>query len=182
MGKEFYGKPFLKMLEKYNIKIFSTFSEIKNSIAERFNRTILDKLSRYWTHSGSNRYIEALPRIVNNYNNSIHRSTKYKPNEVNKDNEMDVFKNLYPNPTKNYSPSKLKIGDTVRISTQKGIFSKGYSSNWSENLYTIVKIKPTEPKHYVLHAIDGEEIYGGFYDYELIKVDVNVNDEKSSQF
>jgi len=178
MGKEFYGKPFLKMLENYNITIFSTYSEIKNSIAERFNRTILEKLSSYWTHSGSHRYIEALPRIVNNYNNSIHRSTKHKPNEVNKDNEMDVFKNLYPKTTKNYSPSKLMIGDIVRISTQKGIFSKGYSNNWSENFYKIMEIKPTEPKHYVLQAMDGEEIYGGFYDYELKKVDVIMSDEK----
>jgi hypothetical protein len=61
-GKEFYGKAFLKMAAEYKIKVFSTYSEIKNSICERWNRTLLERLSRIWTHRNSYKYIDVLPQ------------------------------------------------------------------------------------------------------------------------
>jgi hypothetical protein len=171
MGKEFYGQAFLKMLSRYNIKIFSTFSEIKNSICERFNRTLMDRLSRYWTHTGQHRYIDVLPSIINNYNHSFHRSIKTKPILVTKENEIKIFNTLYDKPTKSSDKTKFKVGDLVRIQSQKAHFDKGYDKNWSNTLYRIDRIKLSVPHHYMLsNADNGEEILGGFYDYELQKV------------
>jgi hypothetical protein len=171
MGKEFYGQAFLKMLSQHNIKIFSTFSEIKNSICERFNRTVMERLSRYWTHAGHHRYIDVLPALINNYNNSFHRSIKTKPILVTKENEIDVFNTLYKEPTKSVEESKFKVGDVVRIQSQKAQFDKGYQKNWSNSLYRIDRIKQTVPHHYMISNVeDGEEILGGFYDYELQKI------------
>jgi hypothetical protein len=170
MGKEFYGSPFLKMLKRYNIKIFSTFSEIKNSIGERFNRTIMDRISRYWTHVGRHKYIDILSQVVDNYNNSYHRSIKTKPSLVTKENEMNVFRTLYPEATKSESLPKYKVGDIVRIASQKALFDKGYRNNWSNSLYRIRGFKNSVPHHYFIEAMNGEEIIGGFYEHEIQKV------------
>jgi len=170
MGKEFYGSAFKNLMKKYDINMFSTFSEIKNSVCERFNRTILDKLSRYWTYSSSYNYVKVLSKIVQSYNSSYHRSIKMSPNSVNKENEMQVFNNLFPDNLMSTSKAILKPNDICRIARYKNLFDKGYKEKWSRELYKIVEVKNTYPHHYLIESVKGEEIKGGFYDYELQKV------------
>ena len=57
----------------------------------------------------------------------------------------------------------------MRISRIKGVFEKGYLPNWSEALYTIHEVKRTSPITYILKAMDGEIVEGGFYTEELQK-------------
>ena len=64
---------------------------------------------------------------------------------------------------------KFKVGDTVRISKYKNIFAKGYSPNWSEEIFIVSKIKNTVPWTYVISDLNGEEITGSFYEKELQK-------------
>ena len=64
---------------------------------------------------------------------------------------------------------KFKGGDQVRISKYKNIFPKGYTLNWSEEVFFVSKIKNTVPWTYVINDIDGEEIIGTFYGKELQK-------------
>ena len=65
---------------------------------------------------------------------------------------------------------KFKVGDYVRISKYKNIFAKGYSPNWSEEIFVIKKIKNTVPWTYVINDLNGEEIIGSFYEKELQKL------------
>lgn len=167
MGKEYYGSAFTKLMDKYNIKMFSTFSEIKNSVGERFNRTILEKLARYWTHASNHKYIDVLPRLVRNYNSSYHRSIKMTPNDVCRENEIQVFNNLYPDILTGNGPPRFKINDLCRIARYKSFFDKGYSEKWSRKLYKIIEIKNKYPRHYILQSQEGEDIQGGFYEQEL---------------
>ena len=64
---------------------------------------------------------------------------------------------------------KFKVGNHVGISKYKKIFAWGYTSNWSEEVFVVSKIKNTVPWTYVVSDLNGEEITGSFYEKELQK-------------
>ena len=64
---------------------------------------------------------------------------------------------------------KFKVGDNVRISKHKNAFAKGYTPNWSEEVFVIKKVKNALPWTYVMSDLNGEEIAGTFYENELEK-------------
>ena len=115
------------------------------------------------TSVSKNVYINKLDDIVNEYNNTYHRTIKIKPVVV-KDNTYIDFKKEVNNKDPNF-----KVGDYVRISKYKNIFAKGYMPNWSEKVFVIKKVKNTVPWTYVINDLNGEEIIGTFYEKELQK-------------
>ena len=84
---------------------------------------------------------------------------------------IDVKDNTYIDSKKevNDKDPKFKVGDHVRISKYKNIFAKGYTPNWSEEVFIISKIKNKVPWTYVINDLNGEEITGTFYAKELQK-------------
>ena len=87
-----------------------------------------------------------------------------------------ISKNVYVDDTYinidkevNNKDPKFKVGDHVRISTYKNIFAKGYTPNWSEQIFVIKRIKNTVPWTYVISDLNGENIIGAFYEGELQK-------------
>ena len=175
LGLEFFNKDFLHMLKVYNIQYYSVASNSKNPHIERFNRSLKTRLFRAFTARGNHRYIDILPDIVDAYNNSYHRSIKMAPNQVSKENEAIVRKNLYPKIVKTLYKNKVKIGDTVRIARKKGAFDKGYSKTFSDEVYYVNKIKNTYPVTYGLTDVLGEPIRGSFYFEEIQVVDKTNN-------
>ena len=145
--------------------MYSTHNEGKSVVAERFIRTIKNKIYKHMTSISKNVYINKLDDIVNKYNNTKHRTTKMKP--------IDVIDNTYIEFGKevNDNDPKFKIGDHVRISKYKNIFAKGYTPNWSERFFVIKTIKNTVPWTNVIDDLNGEEITGTFYEKELQKID-----------
>ena len=141
--------------------MYSANNEGKSVIAERFIRTLKNKIYKYMTSISKNVYIDKLDDIVKEYNNTYHTSIKMKPADV-KDNTYIDFKN-----ESNDKNPKFKVGDHVRISEYKNIFAKGYMPNWSEEIFIIKKIKNTVPSTYVINDLNGEEITGTFYENEL---------------
>ena len=108
-------------------------------------------------------YIEKLDDIVNKYNNTHHRTIKRKPVDVKSNTYIDSSKE-----TNDKNP-KFKIGDNVRISKYKNVFAKGYTPNWSEEVFVIKKVKNTVPWTYVINDLNGREIVGTFYENKLQK-------------
>ena len=108
-------------------------------------------------------YFDVLDDTVNEYNNTYHRTIKMKP--------VDVKDNAYINFDKevNGKHPKFEIGDRVRISKYKSIFSTGYTPNWVEEIFVIKKLKNTVPWTYIINDLNGEEIIGTFYEKELQK-------------
>ena len=141
--------------------MYSTNNEGKSVIAERFIRTLKNKIYKYMTSISKNVYIDKLDDIVKEYNNKYHTSIKMNPVDV-KDNTFIDFKKEINN-----KDPKFKAGDRVRISKYKNIFAKGYMPNWSEELFVIKKIKNTVPWTYIINDLNGEEIIGTFYEKEL---------------
>ena len=161
-GKEFYNKDVKEIIELY-----STENEEKSSVVERWIRTMKEKMWKYFT----NVYVDILPDLVKDYNNTRHSSIKMTPVEASKKkNELTVWRNLYPNRLNiiDINP-KFSIGDKVRISKKKALFEKGYTTRWTEEVFTITKINRTSPITYKIADLNGEEIDGTFYEPELQK-------------
>ena len=135
----------------------------KSVFAERFIRTLKSKIYKYMTSIPKNVYIDKLDDIVDEYNNTYHTTIKMKP--------IDVKDNTYINTNKeiNNKDPKYKVGDRVRISKYKNIFAKGYTPNWSEEVFVIKMVKNTVPWTYVINDLNGEGITGTFYEKELQK-------------
>ena len=103
--------------------------------------------------------------IVNEYNNAYHITKKMKQVNV-KDNTFIDSIELHSSKEVNDKDPKFKVGDYVRISKYKNIFAKGYTPNWSEEVFVIKKVKNTVPWTYVINDLNGEEIIGTFYEKE----------------
>ena len=170
-GKEFYNKDVKDLLKSYLIELYSTENEEKSSIVERWIRTMKDKIWKYFTDSRTQRYLDVLPDLLEDYNNTVHSSTEFTPVEASKKkNELAVWRNLYPDRHKiSRLTPKFSVGDEVRISKKKKVFEKGYTSRWTEEIFTIKEIRDTNPITYILEDLQGEEIKGTFYEPELQK-------------
>ena len=101
-------------------------------------------------------FIDKLDDIVNKYNNTYHSTIKMKPVDVKSITYIDSSKEI------NDKDRKFKIGDIVRISKQSNI-AKGYTSNWSEEVFVIKNINNTVTWTYIFNDLNGKEIIETFY-------------------
>ena len=127
-GSEFYNHNFKKWLANNDISMYSMYNEGKSVVAERFIRTLRNKLYKHMTTVSKNVCYNVLDDIVKKYNTTRHSTIKMKP--------INVKDNTYINTDKkiNNKDPKFKIGDRVRISKYKNVFAKGYVPNWSEEV------------------------------------------------
>ena len=89
-------------------------------MCERWNRATKTKMWIQFTVQGNTQYLDILPKILEQYNNTKHSSIKMTPVEAsNKKNESAVYYNLYGDMKQLSSKPKFKIGDKVRISKDK---------------------------------------------------------------
>ena len=114
------------------------------------------------TAIGKNVYYDVLDDVVNKYSNTKHSTIKMKPIDVRDNNNKRVYIDE--------KRSRFKVGDRVRISKFKNIFAKGYTPNWSKEIFIVDKINDTVPYTYNLKDLNDEEIIGSFYDQELQKI------------
>ena len=142
--------------------MYSTFNEGKSVVAERFFRTLKNKLYKHMTATGKNVYYDVLDDIVNEYNDTKHCTIKMKPIDFGDNKRVYIDEH-------HEKDSRFNVGDRVRISKFKNIFAKGYTPNWSTEIFTVNKINDTVPYTYNLKDLNGEEIIGRFYDRELQK-------------
>ena len=117
--------------------MYSIHNEVEFVVAERFIRTLKNKIYNYMTSISKNVYINKLDKIVNEYNNKYHKTIKMKPIDVKDNTSINNNKEV------NDKDLKFKVGDHVRISKYKNIFAKGYTPNWSEEIFVIKEIKNT---------------------------------------
>lgn len=165
-GKEFLNKQFRQLMEKYGINQFVTKSEIKSSIVERWNRTIKNKLYRKFSYNFSYKWVDILPKVVKEYNNTRHSTIKMAPNEVTHENAPLLLKSVY-NYTKYFKKPRFKVGDLVRTSKKWKIFQRSFHVTHTYEVFRIKKIQLTFPLTYILEDLQGNLIEGAFYSEEL---------------
>ena len=171
-GSEFISKHFKDFLKRNNIMSYHTQNEEKSSVVKRWNRTMKNKMWKMFSANNNTIYWDKLDKLVDDYNNRKHSSIKMTPTEASKKgNEKQVFINLYEDeiflkPGK----SKFSIGDKVRISKYKRrVFDKGYTPNWTEEVFIVDKINLTKPVTYNVVDLHGEKVEGSFHEKELQK-------------
>ena len=173
-GGEFHNREIKQFLDSVGVKHFSTFNEeTKASVAERFQRSLKTKLFKWFTFQNTHRYLDVLDKLVDSYNNTFHRSIKTTPSSVDKSNEKEIWSRLYKNLRTSRKPFKYKIGDQVRIASQRMIFRKGYEARWTEEIFRIRDRVKKERIVYFLEDLKQEPIKGSFYEEELQKVEKN---------
>lgn len=174
-GKEFLSQYVQQYFKSVGIKHYTSNSDFKAAICERFNRSLKSLMWKYFTQKHTNRYIEILPQLLLTYNSRYHRSIGRSPNSVTKHNQKSVWKYLYNKTDRNFKEPNLKyrINDLVRIHSHKTIFKKGYLQTYTNELFKIVDVvKTASPTVYKLIDLKNNLISGTFYSWELQKVRV----------
>ena len=164
-GKEFYNTSFKRFCRENEIHHYSSFSHLKATVVERFNRTLKERMWRRFSAEGTRRWLHMLPSLLKEYNNSKHRTIGIPPAKV-----LDKFQlaHVY-NKVKLLDPrhDRFRVGDLVRISKYKRQFEKGYEPNWTSELFTISRIHLSDPVTFSLKDCKGETISGRFYPEEI---------------
>ena len=129
--------------------MYLSYNKEKSVVAKRFVRMLKSKIFKHMTAISKNVYFNVLEDIVNKYNNTVHKTIKMKP--------IDVTSYSYTehNEDSNKKDPKFKVGYRLRISKYKKIFSKGYTQNWSEEVFVVSKIKNTVPWTYAINNLNG---------------------------
>lgn len=165
---------FSDFLKQKNITMYHTYSQFHAPMIERFHRTLKQKINMYFTENNTFTYYKVLPKLLKEYNETLHSSIKMKPiDAIKAKNHDEVYKNQYGemNDSK-IEPPKYDIGDNVRISRVKGTFEKdGY--NWSMEIFKIVGINYGNPVTYLIQDSNDEILQGSFYEQELQKTKLN---------
>jgi hypothetical protein len=173
MGVEFYNSDFDKLMKKYDINHYSSNSDNKAAIIERWIRTFKSMVNKLQNARNSYKFLDLIPDLISNYNNTKHSTIKFTPKEALNPDNFDQIKTNYDLLTfKKYdkienSRSKnrlripdVKIGELVRVPQHKHIFSKEINNNnWTIELFRVKEIdKRFLPIKYVLEDLQGEEI------------------------
>ena len=129
-------------------------------MAERVIRTLKSRLQKYFIKNNTHKWIDVLSQIVKDYNATPHSSHGLAPQDVTHENRDDVYKRLYPDLLLR-TVCRLKIGDKVRKIIEKDLFEKGYTANWSEQIFVITNLKQVHGVcWYELSDLSGEKLEG----------------------
>src|SRR6266581_1399694 len=183
-GGEFDNKVFREFCKLNKVIYFTTkYKLIKCAIIERANRTLKEKLFRYFTQHGTRKYFDILDKTVDSYNNSVHRSTKIRPSEVNRSNEKYVFSDMFG--YKNFknmffkqphtNGQNLYINDDVRIKYDLNRLEKSYYPLWTDPVYKINRVLQKYGKPQYSVKLANRELERRFYPDELQKISVSQN-------
>ena len=141
-GTEFYNQQLKAVLAANNMTLYSSEIEEKSGIVERWNRTMKNIMWKYFISHNTQKYIDVLPSMVEKYNSTHHRSIKLTPSDArHPENYQHVHNALYAkvNARKTTS-SKFHDSFKVRITRKKGTFEKGFTPNWTEEMFTISSV------------------------------------------
>ena len=153
-GLEFRNAAVARVMRLYNVNLtFCYNQDIKASVVERFNRSLKTKMFKFFTANATRRYVDVLPKLLESYNKSFHRSIRMAPNDVSAENSDTVFRNLYGyenvrDMVLNGVPerSKFHVGDTVRVRYVLTPMDKGYLPSFSDQVYKVSAIVKGAPR------------------------------------
>ena len=170
-GNEFNNHKIKTMFHDNNIQYIvydKTYNEFSLGKIERFNRTIRERIKSYMKINKTNKYIDVIDRLINNYNNTIHSSINDKPKDANEkkiyNNEMNKAIDI-----KNEINKEFKIDDHVRIYKTKEQFEKGNKNYYSSSVYKIIG---KENNKFILENINNHKIKKMLPNY-LMKININ---------
>lgn len=152
---------------------FSTSNETQSNYAEGAVKQLKSRIWRYLGKSEGGRYVDVLQKFVKSYNGTHHSSIDLKPDQVTKENELQVWWKVYGSDRYKKRPYTLKLGQHVRISHKRSKFARYYGQTWSSEVYKITRRRRIQgiPVYY-LEDLMGEVLKGSFVHAELQPVDL----------
>jgi hypothetical protein len=193
-GKEFNNyefKHYFKTLtgNDPDTHIYHTYGKCKTPILDRFHRTLKTNMWKRFTASSTHRWIDMLDDLLKEYNNRVHRMIQMTPIEASKKENESTLLRLQQCKVDSimWQDPVFKVGDQVRLCKYKNIFAKGYTQNWTTEVFTINDIVKGKPIMYHVKDKSDEVIKGAFYKQELqlttiveIKEELVLHDENDS--
>ena len=170
-GSEFINNKFKQFLKSNNIELYHVYNEGKACVVERFNRTLGEMIQKHLTSKNTDKYIDVLQKLLDEYNHRTHSTIKLSPYEASKPKNRDVVMKTIKDKISTLNP-KYKVGDRVRIYRYKTLFEKGYKPNWTKEIFVIDNIRSTNPVTYKLKDLNSEDILGSFYKEEINKTNL----------
>lgn len=167
-GLEFTNKDIRAVYVQYNIRHYQTYTPLKASVCERWNRTLKEKMWKAFTAHGNHEWLPHVDDLVATYNTTEHSAIRMTPTAASREPGRVVFYRL-PKPAAGATAKpKFGVGDTVRLSKHKTVFDKGYAQNWSNELFTVTGVRRSAvPPVYTVRDHCGAPVNGTFYAQEM---------------
>ena len=126
-------------------------------------------IQKHLTAKNTDKYIDVLQKLLDEYNHRTHSTIKMSPFEASKPENRDLVLDAIKGKLPEFQPPKFKVNDRVRIYKYKKLFEKGYKTNWTKEIFVIDQIQNTNPITYKIKDLESEPILGSFYEQELQK-------------
>ena len=173
-GGEFKGQAFQDLLKEYSIIHQIAYGATKASLIERCNRTLENRLYKYFYEKQTHNFVTVIDSLVRSYNETTHSFLKMPPADVTESNAFDLY-------CKVYMPIVVKRGkhpvipafkknDLVRLSRAVNPFSRGYGLKYSEEIFKIASVIRSHPPRYRVTDLNKQLILGSYYEPELRKI------------
>ncbi|KAH7715381.1 Y26D4A.11 protein [Aphelenchoides avenae] len=182
-GLEFTAAAVRRYFKEKDVLAHCTYTHptVHAGVVERANRTIKERLYRYFSERNTTRWVDVVQQVVDAINRSVCRSTGVAPRDVTFANAASLRARLYGNeagaiPKNRGTAPSLKVGDYVRIEKNKQVFEKGYLPRFTDELFVVTKVRLTpRPATFALRDESGEPVRGWFYANELCPVRKDAN-------
>jgi hypothetical protein len=180
-GLEFQAKEMIKYFEDNDIIKHVVYTpETHAGVVERAHKTIKLRLYRYFHRNKTHRWVDVIDKIINGINNSINRTIGVKPNDVTYENAQELRERVFGDAFEPKKAPKLEEGDLVRMSKDKGVFARSFHPSYTMEIFKIKNAKLTNPPHYKIQDLEGNDVKGVFYEHDLSKIKENETDQKGS--
>jgi hypothetical protein len=147
-GSELLNSEVRAAFGRHRVHYHWSFNDIKAYVVEKFNRTLTTKMFRYFTHRHTYRWVEVLEELIHSYSQTVHRAIAVAPVDVTPANADEIGKRLFP--TKPEPSWRYSVGDKVRIRKYRRAFQRRYLPNWTQEVFVISELYPTDPVTYGL--------------------------------
>ena len=193
------GTEFLREFKDFclynNIHIYSTFSETKSMLAERYIRSLKNIIYKYMEEKQKYRYVDQLQNFAKIMNARVNRTTMLAPADVRAEHtEYLVSLALPPGPSNTDNNrtrrrrrrrfrTKFRVGESVRIALKEMQFSKGYKQQYTTETFKVARVVLPSARQalttYILRDVKGESILGRFYPQELVHYRYNDSNKRA---
>lgn len=171
-GNEFASKRMHTYFKSKNIDKLEAFTQplVKASLAERLNRTIREKLRRYFYEYKTWKWIDIIQDLAHNLNSNKHSTIKIRPIDVTSQNSDRLWRQLYAKDSRKQKKPKFEEGQLIRLSLDRLPFTKD-QRNFSQQLYRIHKVfKHKNPIVYTIRDLTNEITKGYIYEPEILAI------------